>query len=107
MDKREYAELEAELVQIRTDIESLTLQMADSMSPERLEAVLRPLREQAKRIQIQLEGSGTVVAGDHNVGTGLGQPLAYSKAYSSRGTCNYYCFSFEFRHFLISLSSLK
>jgi hypothetical protein len=72
MDQNEKAQLEAELNKIQQEIEAIKTRLSDVLSPERLGEMLRPLRDQATQVKNQLEGSGTLVSGDHNVVLGDG-----------------------------------
>ena len=68
----EKAQLEAKLTQIRHEIEAIKTRLSDILPPDRLNDMLQPLQQQAQLIQNQLEGSGTLVSGDHNVVLGSG-----------------------------------
>lgn len=67
MDEIEKARLEAKLAQIQEEIETVKARLTGVLLPNRLNTMLDPLHTQATLIQNQLEGSGTIVAGDSNV----------------------------------------
>ncbi|KAA3659271.1 MAG: NACHT domain-containing protein [Chloroflexi bacterium] len=67
MDEKEKAQLKSKLAQIQQEIEAIKERLSDLLPPEGLENMLQPLQQQAAHIQNQLEGSGVLVSGDHNV----------------------------------------